>query len=328
LFKASVEFHPQYGFSLNITDLDPAYTLGDLARKKQEVIRKLRESGVMEMNREIPFPRVPQTIAVISSDTAAGFGDFMDTLHRNPYGFHFHTVHYQAVMQGDEAPASIIRAMDHIFESHIQFDCVALIRGGGSKADLECFNDYNLAYYITQFPLPVITGIGHERDESVVDMVAAQGLKTPTAVAEFLVDQLLAFEFRLGELEEKLSTSVRRIVQMHTIRLEGYRGDLLHLSGRYLQGKSDKLRQSGMMLKKGVQTLLIRKQDQLTLMETRAKLVDPVTILQRGYSMTLHEGRALTGIEGIEPGTLLETRLFRGTIISKTTKTLKKDGKE
>jgi exodeoxyribonuclease VII large subunit len=322
LVKASVEFHPQYGFSLNITDLDPAYTLGDLARKKQEVIRKLREAGVMDMNREIPFPRVPQQIAVISSDTAAGFGDFMDSLHGNQYGFYFHTVHFQAVMQGEEAPVSMIRAMDRIFESGTRFDCVALIRGGGSKADLECFNEYELAYYITQFPLPVITGIGHERDESVTDMVAARGLKTPTAVAEFLVDQLLAFEFRLGELEDKLGTAVQRIVQLHTGKLERYHSDLRHLARKLLFGKSEQLTQLRMLAEKQTRNLLSRKKDQLLLLETRTQLVNPVNILKRGYSITLVDGSALKDIRKVKEGTELETRVHRGTILSRTTRIL------
>jgi exodeoxyribonuclease VII large subunit len=322
LVKASVEFHPQYGFSLNITDLDPAYTLGDLARKKQEVIRKLREAGIMDMNREIPFPKVPQQIAVISSDTAAGFGDFMDSLHGNQYGFYFHTVHFQAVMQGEEAPVSVIRAMDRIFESGTRFDCVALIRGGGSKADLECFNEYELAYYITQFPLPVITGIGHERDESVADMVAARGLKTPTAVAEFLVDQLLAFEFRLGELEDKLGTAVQRIVQLHTGKLERYHNDLRHLVRNLLFGKSEQLTQFRMLAEKQIRNLLSRKKDQLLLLETRTQLVDPVNILKRGYSITLVDGSALKDIRKVKEGTELETRVHRGIILSRTTRIL------
>ncbi|MEZ5071922.1 MAG: exodeoxyribonuclease VII large subunit [Bacteroidales bacterium] len=179
LCKASVSFHSQYGFSLSVTDLDPSYTLGDLARKKQEVIRKLREEGVYDMNRDLPFPRVPQRIAVISSDTAAGYGDFMDSLVTNGPGFAFASTLFPAQMQGDGAVESIRQAFDRIFESVRNFDLVVLLRGGGSKADLECFNAYELAYYITQFPLPVCTGIGHERDESVADLVAARALKPP-----------------------------------------------------------------------------------------------------------------------------------------------------
>ena len=230
LCKASVEFHPLYGLSLNITDIDPSYTLGDLARKKQEVIQRLRKEGVFDMNRELLFPLVPQRIAVISSETAAGYGDFSESILHNSHGFHFHTTLFPAVMQGDEAPASISSAMEKIYESESDFDCVVIIRGGGSKADLESFNHYDLAYFITQFPLPVITGIGHERDESVADMVAHHGLKTPTAVAEFLVDQLLAFEFRLSALADRLLTSVRNRVQGDLSRLERYQGDIMHLS--------------------------------------------------------------------------------------------------
>jgi len=319
LFRASVEFHAQFGFSLNITDLDPSYTLGDLARQKQEVIRKLREAGVMEMNKEIPFPGVPQTIAVISSETAAGFGDFMDSLLGNQYGFRFQAIHFQAVMQGEEAPSSIISAMDRIFESDTRFDCVALIRGGGSKADLECFNDYQLAYYITQFPLPVITGIGHERDESVADMVAARGFKTPTAVAGFLVDQLLAFEFRLGELDDKLSSAVNRIVQSHAARLEQYRRDLRHLTRRFLQGSSEQISHFGLLVDKQTRNLLTRKRDQLLLLETRTQLVDPATIMKRGYSMTLLDGKALKDTDGISRGAEVETRLYQGTLLSRIT---------
>ncbi len=320
LIRASVEFHPQYGFSLNITDLDPSYTLGDLAQKKQEVIRKLREAGVMEMNRELPFPTVPQSVAVISSETAAGFGDFMDSLHGNQYGFYFRTVHFQAVMQGEEAPASIIHALERIFESEETFDCVALIRGGGSRADLECFNDYELAYTLTQFPLPVLTGIGHERDESVADMVAAIGLKTPTAVAEYLVNQLLAFEFRLSELDEKISAAVIRSTRSEAARLERYRSDLSHLGRRFLREQAETLRQHRLSLARACAATLERKREQLLLLETRNKGVDPVRILSRGYSMTLLQGKAVTDTGGIQPGSTLETRLYRGTLFSEVTR--------
>ena len=327
LCRASVEFHAQYGFSLNITDIDPSYTLGDLAQKKQEVIRKLREAGVMEMNKEIPFPRVPQRIAVISSDRAAGYGDFMESIQNNNYGFLFHTKLFPAVMQGEEVTGSITAALDKVFESVSEFDCVAIIRGGGSKADLESFNHYELAYFITQFPLPVLTGIGHERDESVADMVAAYGLKTPTAVAEFLVDQLLAFEFRLSALHDQLTTSVKRIVQSRSSMLERYRGDLEHLSRGFLQRKSDQLQQVRVLLTKGTSTIVARKKDHLTLLETRVELVNPDNILKRGFSMTLMDGKSIRKVQQVKPGDLLETRLYDGSIISKAEKTATSDDK-
>ncbi len=324
--RASVEFHAQYGFSLNISDIDPSYTLGDLARKKLEVIQKLREDGVMEMNKEIPFPEVPQRIAIISSDSAAGYGDFMDSIQNNSQGFQFYTQLYPAVMQGEEVPASIIGALDQIYESDSGFDCVVIIRGGGAKSDLESFNQYDLAYFITQFPIPVITGIGHERDESVVDMVASHGLKTPTAVAEFLVDQLLAFEFKLSALHDRVASSVKRIVQTRSTMLDRFRVDLEHLSKGFLHRRSEQLTQAGLLLERGISNILKRKQDHLVLLETRAELVNPLNILKRGYSMTLLDGKTISSSQDVNPGDILETRLFDGVILSKAENTHKKNG--
>lgn len=316
LCKVSVEFHEQYGLSLNVTDIDPSYTLGDLAQKKQQVIRKLREEGVMDMNKEIPFPLVPQRIAIISSESAAGYGDFMESLHHNIHGFHFHSRLFPSVMQGEEVPASITAALDRIFEMEAEFDCVVIIRGGGSRADLESFNHYDLAYFITQFPLPVITGIGHERDESVADMVAAFGLKTPTAVAEFLIDRLLTFEFRLSALQEQLARSVKHIDSLESARLERYRRDLHHLSRQFLKSRSEQLHQAALMLRRGIGTMVMRKKEALRLMETRTALVNPHNIMKRGYSMTLSGGKVITSSSEVKPGDLLETRLYKGTLWS------------
>lgn len=320
LCKVSVEFHPQYGFSLNVTDIDPAYTLGDLARKKQEVISRLRKEGVFDMNREIPFPEVPQRIAVISSETAAGYGDFMDTLKTNSHGFFFSSTLFPAVMQGEDAPASIIAALDKVHDSEAEFDCVVLIRGGGSKADLESFNHYDLAYFITQFPLPVITGIGHERDESVADMVAAYGLKTPTAVAEFLVDQLLSFEFRLSGLYDRMAALVKGKVQGYLTRLERYRGDLNHMSRGLLLKHSEQLGQAELFLGRELEVQFRRRKDYLALLEKRCELVHPLNILKRGYSMTLQDGKALTSVKSMKKGGIMETRLLDGSILSKAEK--------
>jgi exodeoxyribonuclease VII large subunit len=327
LCKASVEFHAQYGLSLNITDIDPSYTLGDLTRKKQEVIQRLRKEGVFDMNREMPFPLIPQHIAVISSETAAGYGDFMETIQNNRHGFCFHVTLFPAVMQGDEAPESITSAMEEIYESDSDFDCVVLIRGGGSKADLESFNHYDLSYFITQFPLPVITGIGHERDESVADMVAHKGLKTPTAVAEFLVDQMLAFEFQLSAMLDRLSTSVRNRVQSDLSMLERYGRDMMHLSKALLFQQTEQLRQNEGRLRRELANLLERKEEYLAQLKKRTELVDPRNILLRGYSMTLLEGKSVSSIKNIKPGSLLETRLYKGSIISKVEHTSEKNDK-
>ncbi|MDX2431612.1 MAG: exodeoxyribonuclease VII large subunit, partial [Bacteroides sp.] len=232
-------------------------------------------------------------------------------------------------------------------ENLSQFDCVVIIRGGGSKADLESFNHYDLAYYITQFPLPVITGIGHERDESVADLVASIGLKTPTAVAEFLLDKFLAFEFRLSSYRDTLTSLVGRSVKFQQMRLERLASDLSHLSGAYLLSEremfermaaklsqlsrafvhrqGDKLERSQQRIRKGWEFRLKREQERLRHMEAKNELVNPVNVLRRGYSMTLHQGKLVKGLESIKAGEQLETRLDKGTVLSKVEKIIKRD---
>jgi exodeoxyribonuclease VII large subunit len=199
LCKAAVEYHELYGISLTIIDIDPNYTLGDMARRRQEIIDQLTEEGVIDLNRELELPLVIQKIAIISSETAAGFGDFKNQLENNSYGYKFYYKLYPALMQGDRTEESILNALDRICETEDFFDAVVIIRGGGSKAELASFDSYLLAAGIAQFPLPVLTGIGHDRDESIADLVAHTNLKTPTAVAEFIIDHANTFETGLRE---------------------------------------------------------------------------------------------------------------------------------
>lgn len=216
---AQVEFHEVYGLSLNIKDIDPSYTLGDIARRKQETINRLKEEGVFDMNRSIDIPLVTQRIAIISSETAAGFGDFMDSLNTNRFGIRFTAKLFPALMQGEKSEASVINAFDEVFKLEGHFDIVVLIRGGGAQSELDCFNSYDLAFYITQFPLPVITGIGHERDETVADMVANVSLKTPTAVADFIIT-------RTGGFLEKIMLSSEKLFLLSTSLINNYREEL------------------------------------------------------------------------------------------------------
>jgi exodeoxyribonuclease VII large subunit len=222
LVLARVEFHPVYGLSLNILDIDPSYTLGDVERKKREIIQRLEKEGVLEMNKEIPLPIVPQHIAVVSSLTAAGYEDFMEQLKGNPYGYRFYTRLFPAVMQGEQAEQSIIGALERIFEYESLFDAVVIIRGGGSKSDLACFDGYELAYHVSQFPLPIITGIGHEQDDTITDLVAHKRLKTPTAVADFFIDKLASFEASLEELQTDLVSATLHILNDQKLRLQIY----------------------------------------------------------------------------------------------------------
>lgn len=219
LVQANVEFHELYGLSLNITDIDPNYTLGDLAQKKAEILKKLEEEGVLQMNKEITFPSVPQKIAIISSDSAAGYQDFINQLINNSFEYKFYTKLFPAVMQGVQAEDSIINSLEKIYEHEDFFDLVVIIRGGGSQSDLSCFNNYLLSANIAQFPLPVITGIGHDKDESIVDLVAHKKLKTPTAAAEFLIEKVSEFENNLIFFKESILDIVASNIQYQKTKL-------------------------------------------------------------------------------------------------------------
>ncbi|NOZ47859.1 MAG: exodeoxyribonuclease VII large subunit [Chlorobi bacterium] len=213
LVKVLVEFHEVYSSSLNILDIDPSYTIGDLAVKKQEIINQLNEEGIINMNKELEIPLVPQKIAIISSKTAAGYGDFMNQIQNNEFNYAFYTRLFQANMQGEKAEESIINALEQIYNYEDFFDLVVIIRGGGSKMDLACFDSYWLSYHITQFPIPVITGIGHERDDTIADMVAHTKLKTPTAVAEFIISTIYEFDVVLNKYQNRFFEQASTLIE-------------------------------------------------------------------------------------------------------------------
>jgi len=241
LLQAKVEYHEVYGFSLNIRDIDPVYTLGDMARQRREIIRRLEEDGVSEMNKELELPLVPQRIAVISSPTAAGLQDFLDQLHNNPHQFVFYTKLFPAVMQGSEAPRSITNALEQIFRYEDFFDAVVIIRGGGAQIDLACFDHYELAFNVAQFPLPVITGIGHDKDDTVIDLVAHTRMKTPTAVAEFLISGALQFSQQLKELEKHFTELVNDQLEENNNRLNDAADQLSLLVNQLIVKQSNRL---------------------------------------------------------------------------------------
>jgi exodeoxyribonuclease VII large subunit len=213
LVKVSVDYHEIYGLSLNINDIEPTYTVGELAIRKQRIIERLQNEGVFDMNKEMEFPFLCQKIAVISSETAAGYEDFVHQMKNNPSGYKFTIKLFSAVMQGEEAERSIIHAMEQIYKYESFFDVVVIIRGGGSQADLNCFNNYSIAYHITQFPLPVLTGIGHEQDDSIADMVAHTRLKTPTAVASYILDSVAFIDEKLQEVRDQILQIIKSKVE-------------------------------------------------------------------------------------------------------------------
>ena len=220
LVKTKVEYHELYGLSLVISDIDPAFTIGEMAMKRQFVIKRLEQEGVFSMNKELKFPTVPQRIAIISSKNAAGYSDFINQLKGNSFGYVFYTVLIETSMQGTETEQGVISALDKIALNSQLFDLVVIIRGGGSQSDLNWFDSYNIAYHITQFPLPVITGIGHDKDISVTDMVANRSLKTPTAVADFLIDSVANEENHIIEISSEIIGSSRIIIEKNRNRIE------------------------------------------------------------------------------------------------------------
>lgn len=252
LLKVSVEFHEVYGFSLNVLDIDPNFTLGDLARKRAAVIQQLQDDGVLDLNQTQFLPNVPQRIAVISSETAAGYGDFLNQINSNSHGFKIFTQLFPAVMQGQNASQSIINAFNQIFDRLSEFDAVVLIRGGGSKSDLSCFDDYDLAYYITQFPLPVLTGIGHQRDDTVCDMVAHTRLKTPTAVAEFLLQKFADFQQLLDDYYFRLEQSLTEIFDVAEAELSQNSMQLKSVTTDLIYHQQQRIENNYMRIKAGV----------------------------------------------------------------------------
>ena len=360
MLLVEVVFHELYGYSLNVKDIDPTYTVGDLERKRKEILKQLEQEGIIDMNRELEFPQLPKTIAVISSPTAAGYGDFMNQLEQNVYGFQFQVKLFPAVMQGEQTTASVIAALERIYEYEELFDLVVLIRGGGSQTDLGSFDSYDLAAHVAQFPLPVLSGIGHERDETIVDRVAHLRVKTPTAAATYLIDcfleqenQLVAWQhdFMHGiqeilNQEQKrqllLASEYKRAVQnlwtSQQARLELLTQRVEHGTERYterrlqdfeqlahrLEGKIVLIleRNSGRiaLIQSGIQQktehILVEYRRRLELAIRTMKLVDPKNVLERGYSITRHNGKTVKHLVELKPGDLLETETIEGIIKS------------
>jgi exodeoxyribonuclease VII large subunit len=263
LVQVSVEYHAAFGLSLNIKDIDPVYTVGDMAMQRKEIINRLQAEGVFEMNKEIDLPLVPQKIAVISSTTAAGYLDFMNQLDNNEFGFRFYTKLFQATMQGAEAVPSIINALERIYQYEDFFDAVVIIRGGGATADLSSFDSYDLAFNITQFPLPVITGIGHEKDDTIIDLVAHTRLKTPTAVAEFFIKGTERFYDRMLEMENEIVQLTKDSIDSYQKELEQAAANLNYAVTGFINKSQTQLAKKGNELQWFVKQFSFRKEHEL-----------------------------------------------------------------
>lgn len=339
MLQVHAQFHPQYGFSWIVDDINPEFTMGDMMRKRQEIVRRLKEEGVFDLQKELRLPMFASRIAVISSETAAGYGDFCNQLETNEYGFKFHIELFQTVMQGGQVESGIISALDRINGREDEFDAVVIIRGGGATADLSGFDTLELAENVANFPLPVITGIGHERDESVLDMVAFLRVKTPTAAASFLIGQLAATLARVENAQRTLAEGVRRKLETEKMRLRHFgshipvlfslvrtkqEARLDALFHRLAERMGESLHRSAFHLEALMHQVLpplhLRLSEashQLEMLDQRVRLLDPSLLLKRGYSITLHNGRAVRSAGELKAGDVITTRFAEGEIESK-----------
>ena len=311
-----VNFHEQYGYSLNILDIDSTFTLGDLAKRRREILQQLEKDGILHDNQELPLPRLLRKIAVISSSTAAGYGDFCKQLEQNEYGFHFDVQLFPAVMQGEHVPESIISALESVL-SEQPFDLVVIIRGGGASSDLSDFDSYELAACIAQYPLPVLTGIGHERDETVLDFVAHTRVKTPTAAAAFIIDHQAEEAALLDDLYLRITHSAEERIMREKQRLEHQKAVLPLLFTNFIQGKQNGLQLLRQKLLTTGNQRLEREQHRLQLMKQRLDSLDPKLLFKRGYTITTCGGKVVRSIEGLAEGEVLTTQTENGDIYSK-----------
>jgi exodeoxyribonuclease VII large subunit len=361
LVKIKVEYHEVYGLSLIISDIDPAFTIGEMAMKRQLIIKRLEQEGVFTMNKDLQFPSVPQRIAVISSKNAAGYTDFVSHLNGNSFGYVFYISLIETALQGIETENSVISALDKIALNTHLFDLVVIIRGGGSQSDLSWFDNYNIAYHITQFPLPVITGIGHDKDVSVTDMVANMSLKTPTAVADFLIDSVAGTENYIVEMIPGIINASRVIIERNKTRIESSSIKLFPLTRIMLSAIKDTLTFKIIEINKTGKELIFRaalipadqrskltsivkslflrnnlafeRNNQRIIIGTRnlmsgstvrinslkntLQLINPLNVLQRGYTITSRSGRILKLSDQIREGDIIDTQFSDGTAKSK-----------
>jgi exodeoxyribonuclease VII large subunit len=314
LLQVYPQFHEAYGFSWIVTDIDPTYTLGDMARKRQEIIQKLKAEGVFDLQKELQLPVFCQRIAVISSQTAAGYGDFCNQLADNPYGFKFETQLFPAIMQGEGVEQSIISALEQIYD--MPFDCVVIIRGGGATSDMSGFDTLALAENVANFPTPIITGIGHERDESILDMISHTRVKTPTAAAALLIDHLKGVLETIEGAQSMITHYVQQKLSIANSQLSIISEAIPRLFSIVKTRQEAKIDALYTRLPMLIERRFTSERHRLQLMDEKLKALDPTLLLARGYSITMHNGRAVKDASQLPPGAEIETRLAKGTIHS------------
>ena len=317
LVKVAVDFHETYGYGLNVVDIDPSYTLGEIARNRMLVLKRLEEDGVLTMNKEVSLSEPLNRVAIVSSQTAAGYEDFINQLDNNSVGAKFYTKLFPSIMQGDRSESSIIFALEQIYEHKQLFDVVVIIRGGGAASDLSSFDSYAIAAHCAQFPLPIISGIGHERDVTVLDAVAHTRVKTPTAAAEFLINHAAETINHLMNLQDRLVKSTRNILNEEEGKLNTWSKDVYHNAKSMLQSNRNML----MFLNEKLRSIVLRKVEKerfvIQKFDHFVSLSLPENMLKRGYSITTKNGKTIKSVSDLLAGDVITTQFSDGEIDSK-----------
>ncbi len=328
LVRVALSFHTAYGMQLEVHEVDPNYTLGEMARKRKEILDRLEREGRLTRNKVLPYPLVPQRIAVISSSTAAGYEDFMHQLAGNLYGFGFRIELFPSLMQGNGAEAQVVAALAAIARQSHRFDLVVIIRGGGSSVDLSCFDSYAIGAAIADFALPVITGIGHERDDSVADLCAHTRVKTPTAAAEHILAAVRNYSDRVEYARDRIVETVTELLGDEQLKIETAARTLTTRASARAGLEAAKLERASATIRVATERVTERGSDKLTRLDAMVRLLDPVNVLKRGYSITYRNGKAVTDIAAISAGDTLTTTVFGGTIESRVEATTAKEEDE
>jgi len=316
LVKVSVDFHPLYGYGLSVCDIDPTYTLGDIQRLRQEILKQLEEEGILTLNQELEMPLLPQRIAIITSPTAAGYEDFLEHLNKNKYGFAFYPHLFPAVMQGEQTESSIITALEKIYTHIEKFDVVVITRGGGASSDLLAFDSYLLASNCAQFPIPIITGVGHERDNTVLDFISYHRAKTPTAVADYLVSLLEEVFEELTETQDLIVSGINETIQSSNETLQQMTHYFPLYSNTILERQNYTLQTIETGIEQAAKQFLQQETTKIKEKEAFFKLSSPEYILAKGYSITLKNGKAVKTTEALQPGDKIQTVLANGEVTS------------
>ena len=316
MLKVSVDFHPAYGYALIVEEIDPTYTLGEMAHKRQEIIDQLKEEGVFDLQRELRLPLFCQRIAVVSSQTAAGYQDFLNQLLNNGYGLKFYPTIFPAVMQGELIEQSVIKQLNEINNRLEEFDCVVIIRGGGATSDMSGFDSLPLAENVANFPIPIITGIGHERDECVLDLISFQKVKTPTAAAAFLVSNLADVLYRVDAAKDTILANIALLVERQKTHLKQLSTSISMHARLYRSQEESNIEKLQLNITSMLQQMLFREKYRLQLISQKVDNMDPHLMLKRGYSITLLDGKILRDASTVVEGQEIETVLEKGKIKS------------